>query len=44
MAHKMHLFQKKRSEEMSLCPMRPKFSIEAVVGGSKIKPQTSLPL
>ncbi|MPC49265.1 hypothetical protein E2C01_043063 [Portunus trituberculatus] len=27
---------------MSLCPMRSRFSIEAVVGGSKIKPQTSL--
>ncbi|MPC57565.1 hypothetical protein E2C01_051548 [Portunus trituberculatus] len=27
---------------MSLYPMRPSFSIKAVVGGSKIKPQTCL--
>ena len=33
MAHKTHLFSQKKSQEMSLRPMRPRFSIEAVVGG-----------
>ncbi|MPC61039.1 hypothetical protein E2C01_055102 [Portunus trituberculatus] len=41
MGHKMH-FSPKKYQEMSLCPMGPRFNIEAMVGGSKIKLQTSL--
>ncbi|MPC55235.1 hypothetical protein E2C01_049166 [Portunus trituberculatus] len=33
MAHKTHLFSKKKSQEMSLHPTRPRFIIETVVGG-----------
>ena len=36
MAHKTHLFSKTKPQEMSLHPMRPRFSIEAVVGGKSM--------
>ncbi|MPC37924.1 hypothetical protein E2C01_031418 [Portunus trituberculatus] len=41
MTHKMHLFSPKKSQEIMLSPIRPSFSIEAMVGGNKIKSQTS---
>ncbi|MPC41787.1 hypothetical protein E2C01_035392 [Portunus trituberculatus] len=42
MARKTHLFsEKKKTQEMSLHHVKPRFSFDAVVGGSKIKPQTS---
>ena len=43
MAYKTHLYSKKKCQEMSLRPMRPRLSIEAVVGGKSMATEALKP-